>query len=553
MNNQHHTHYSADAQPAQIRTSRVLVSTVWLVPLATAIVGGWLLIKNIHAKTQEVTLLMDNAEGIEINNTTIRVLDVEVGRVTAIRLNSTRDGVEITAQLNKESMDLMRKDTQFWVVKPRIDQNGVTGLSTLLSGSYISFAPGISEESEDTFKVSELPPISALGESGMRLNLVGKNKKMVNVGSPVLFENHIVGTVETAKFNPTDQTVHYSIFIQSPNESLINGASSFWLDDGIDIRLDGGGINIQTPPVSALLSGAISFDSPRYKPNADKKVNNGDEFAIHNNRAEIENTPGPRTLYYVTFFNSSIRGLDVGAPVIYKGIRIGNVADIPYFQNDDQQHLFKNGWIPVRIRIEPYLIEGQSTQHRPDKEQWQQTIQAALDNGLTATITSNNLILGSKLIELVDNRLKENTLKPYQDYQGHTVIASSNGDGIDEIQQQLAKLLEKINSLPLDQSIQELNGSLKEIRQLMGTVNQLLNQSETQSLPQELKNTLQELQQTLQGISPQSPAYQEVQNTLRNLDKTLKNAQPILNTLTEQPNALIFNSSKKDPTPKGSQ
>lgn len=541
--------HSPKPQTAQIRPSKILVSTIWLIPLAAAIIGSWLLIKHFQSKSQEVILLMDNADGIEVNNTTIRVLDVEVGRVTAIRLNAKRNGVEITAQLNKESMDLMRKDTQFWVVKPRIDQNGVTGLGTLLSGSYISFAPGNSEETAHTFTVSELPPINALGESGIRLTLVGKNKKMISAGSPVLFENHIVGSVETAKFNPIDQTVHYSIFIQSPNESLVNGASSFWLDSGVDVRFNGGGINIQTPPISALLSGAISFDSPRYKADADKKVVNGTQFTIYNNRAEIENIPGPRTLYYIAFFNSSIRGLDVGAPIIYKGIRIGNVANIAYFQDNDQQHLFQNGWIPVRLRIEPYLIEGAFAQNRPDKTQWQQTIQAALNQGLTATLASNNLILGSKLIEL-ENQPQKNQFKPHQHYHGYTVIATSNG-GIDELQDQLSELINKINQLPIETSVAELNNSLKEMQQLMHSINQLLNQPNTQNLPKEIQDTLQSLQTTLQGISPQSPAYQEVQNTLRTLNQTLENAKPLLDTLKEQPNALIFNSRQTDPTPKG--
>ena len=65
--------------------------------------------------------------------------------------------------------------------------------------------------------------------------------------------------------------------------------------------------------------------------------------------------------------------------------------------------------------------------------------------------------------------------------------------------------------------------------------------------------TLKELRQTLQGVSPQSPIYGDVQNTLQSLDKTLRDVQPVINTLKEKPNALIFNSSSKDPIPKGSR
>ncbi|XXQ68560.1 intermembrane transport protein PqiB [Neisseriaceae bacterium B1] len=559
MNQQEINQKSEQSSPqtARVRPSKTLVSTVWLIPLAAAIVGGYLLLKSFNERGPEVTLLMDNADGIEINNTTIRVLNVEVGRVSAIRLNKDRNGVEITAKLNRESMDLMRKDTQFWVVKPRIDQNGVTGLGTLLSGSYISFAPGASEEEARTFKVAELPPISALGETGIRLNLKGKNTKMITEGSPVLFESHIVGTVETAKFNPDDQTVHYSIFIQSPNESLVNGASHFWLDSGIDVRLDGGGVNIQTAPISALLSGAISFDSPAYKPESNKHIENGAQFEIYNNRAEIENQAGARTLYYVAFFNSSVRGLDIGAPVVYKGVRIGSVANVPYFEDGDQAKLFQNGYIPVRIRIEPYLIEGKHAEQRPDKAHWQQTIQAALDKGLSATLGSNNLVLGSKMIELTDGKQDSPAFKPHVQYHGEIVIGTRGG-GFDELQAQLSKLLDKFNKLPLEKTVGELNGSLKElqttlkgVQKTLDSANKLVSNPNTQGMPAELNKTLIELRTTLQGVSPQSPVYQDVQNTLKSIDKTLKDAQPVINTLKEKSNALIFNHSVIDPTPKG--
>lgn len=155
--------------------------------------------------------------------------------------------MEVTAQLNADAKDLIRSDTQFWVVKPRIDQSGVTGLSTLLSGSYIAFTPGKSNETKDVFEVQDIPPIAAIGQSGLRLKLVGQNDKILNVSSPVLYENFMVGQVESAHFEPADQTVHYTIFIQSPNDKLINSESRFWLESGINIETTGSGVNSTLP------------------------------------------------------------------------------------------------------------------------------------------------------------------------------------------------------------------------------------------------------------------------------------------------------------------
>lgn len=535
--------------PARVKKTHIFASAVWLIPLIALIAGGWLLMKHIRNTGPSITLLMDSAEGIEVNKTVIKVLNVDVGRVTKIQLREDQKGVAVTAQLNTDAADLMRTDTQFWVVKPRIDQSGVTGLGTLLSGSYIAFTPGKNEEEKLTFEVEDIPPIAAIGQSGLRLKLVGSNDKILSVSSPILYENFMVGQIESARFDPSDQTVHYTVFIQSPNDKLIRSNSRFWLESGIDIQTTGSGIQLKSAPLPALLSGAIAFDSPRNS--AGKSVINGTEFSLYDSRSEVANLPDERSMYYTAFFKQSVRGLSAGAPVEYKGINIGVVSDVPYFDRNDSTHLFENGWIPVRIRIEPSRIETNAAPQ--SKAYWQQQFQTALSRGLSATIASNNLITGSKLIELTDRNTSAPKLKPHTVYGGDTVIATQSSGGLDDLQAQLGSLLEKFNKLPLDKTVGELNGSLAELKKTLKSVNELAAQPSTKNLPRELAQALQDLQKTLKGVSPQSPVYQDVQSTLQNLDKTLKDVQPVINTLKEKPNALIFNSNNHDPIPKGSR
>ena len=543
------THPPAKPVPARVRKTNVFTSVVWLIPLIALFAGGWLLMQNIRNTGPEITLLMDSAEGIEVNNTVIKVLSVDVGRVTRIKLRADQKVVAVTARLSADAKDLMRKDTQFWVVKPRIDQSGVTGLNTLVSGAYIAFTPGKSAEAQDTFTVLDMPPIAAIGQSGLRLRLSGKNDKMLSVGSPILYENFTVGQIESARFNPKSETVDYTIFIQSPNDKLVGQNSQFWLETGISINTTGSGIHFDSAPLPALLSGAISFAPPN---GGDKgaAVANEDTFELYNNRNEIDNLPGQRALYYVAFFKNSVRGLAVGAPVEYKGINVGTVADVPYFARNDSLKLFQNGWVPVRIRLEPSRIEVNADAQ--SREYWQNQLQTALNKGLTATLSSNNLVLGSKMIELAEAVEGSNRLKPYADYAGQTVIATQGG-GLDDLQAKLAALLDKFNKLPLEQTVGELNASLRNLQATLKSAERLISQPQTQAMPQALNQTLAELRQTLQGVSPQSPLYGEVQATLQSIDQTLKNAQPVINTLKEKPNALIFNSNIKDPTPKGSR
>ena len=122
---------------------------------------------------------------------------------------------------------------------------------------------------------------------------------------------------------------------------------------------------------------------------------------------------------------------------------------------------------------------------------------------------------------------------------------------MDELQDKVGRLLDKFNALPLDKTLGELNGSLNQLKQTLASANRLLGQNSTQKMPAELNATLQELRKTLQGVSPESPMYQDIQQTLAALNRTLQDVQPLVRTLNEKPNALIFNQNGKDPIPRG--
>lgn len=525
---------------ATVKKTSTLSSVVWLVPLIAVIISVWLLIKHMQSTGPEIILHVNNADGIKVNNTVVKFLDVTVGRVTNISLDDNKTAVKLTAQLNSDVSQLIRKDTQFWIVKPRIGETGVSGLNTLVSGSYIAFKPGTSKESATEFTISEFPPVDAGGEAGLRIKLIGKNDRLIGQGSPVLFGNIPIGQVEASTFNPNNQSITYQIYISKPNDSLIDENTQFWLQSGLKVSLTGGAVKVDAPPIPALISGAIAINSPTQgKAN---KVKNGTEFHLYSNKGEIEKLSSSKDLNYVIFFNHSIRGLSIGSPVEFKGIQIGSVAEIPYFEHNDSHKLFSNGWIPIRIRINPEKMELNADHQQ--KTIWKQYLDNAIQKGLTASLASDNLITGSLYIDLSENASND-VFKPRKTYHGDMVIASQSG-GLDSIQGQIVNLLDKLNQLPLQDTVSELNNNLKQLHLLLS------NQS-TQDLPQNLNQTLDTLNQTLNNLAPNSPLYQDIQETLNQVNRTLEDVRPTLKRLQYSPNSLIFKSSEHDPIPQGVQ
>ncbi|MCV5950799.1 MlaD family protein, partial [Escherichia coli] len=80
-------------------------------------------------------------------------LNVKVGLITEVTLSENYDHIIAKAQMNKDAERMLRDDTMFWVVKPRIGRDGVSGLETLLSGAYIQLQPGKSKIEKERFTV----------------------------------------------------------------------------------------------------------------------------------------------------------------------------------------------------------------------------------------------------------------------------------------------------------------------------------------------------------------------------------------------------------------
>lgn len=115
---------------------------VWLLPICAFIVSGWLIYKSASEKGPVITIDFPTAEGLEIDKTKIRYLDVEIGKVTDININQDAKTIQVTAQMHHTAENYLNQNTSFWVVRPQVGLAGISGLNTLISGAYIEVKPG---------------------------------------------------------------------------------------------------------------------------------------------------------------------------------------------------------------------------------------------------------------------------------------------------------------------------------------------------------------------------------------------------------------------------
>ena len=539
---------------AKTRPVRQL-SVVWIVPIVALLAGLWMVYDTLSKRGPEITLTMANAEGIEADKTVIKVLDVNIGKVTSVNLSPDNKSVVLKARLNAGTDSLLRKDTQLWVIKPRFDKGSISGLSTLLSGVYLQLQPGKSNSKQDKFNVLSNPPVTALNVPGLRINLISRGSQALSIGDPVLYQDYPVGRVETVTFDVNRRAVIYRLFIDQPYTRLVTDNSRFWNSSGFQLKTGVEGLKFRTGPLESLISGGVSFDVPHGLPLGDP-VQNMATFSLYPDQDSINEYADERHINFIALFNDSVRGLAPGAPVEYRGLRIGTVAAVPYpLHLNENSGTFSQRAIPVLLRLEIGRMETYLGKH--SEGQWTKEINHAIGQGLTARLKSGNLVTGAIFVDLdFDPKTKGRQL---QTIKGLPVMPTTSG-GLAQIENKISTLLDKLNSLQLETTVQNANKAaadadklMVELRQLTKQMQQLAGNPDTQRIPQKLQQTLDSMQKTMDGLSPQSPAYQDLQRSIDNLNQLLREARPVVRTINEKPSSLVFDRSVKDQQPKGAK
>jgi paraquat-inducible protein B len=92
---------------------------------------------------------------------------------------------------------------------------------------------------------------------------------------------------------------------------------------------------------------------------------------------------------------------------------------------------------------------------------------------------------------------------------------------------------------------------MKSTQQTMKSLNDIIASKEMKALPQDMQKTLLELNRSMKGFQPGSPAYNKMVGDMQRLDQVLRELQPVLRTLNEKSNALVFEATgSNDPQPK---
>jgi paraquat-inducible protein B len=501
---------------------RTRLSAVWLVPIVAAIAGGWVAVTRIMNQGPTITIVWKSAEGLEAGKTKIHYNGVEVGTIDTIRLSDDHQTVVTTAQMAPETDDILLDDTRFWVVSARISGANISGLGTLISGSYIGMEIGSSKKQRRHFVGLDTPPVVTGDVPGRFYTLKTPDLGSLDTGTPLFFRRLQVGEVAAYQLDADGTALDVKVFVKAPYDQYVTPNTRFWQASGIDVSLTASGLTVQTQSLLSILIGGIAFETPadgQGLPAAEA----GSVFTLFDDRAAAFKRPAVSPETYQLVFDQSVRGLAVGAPVEFRGIPVGQVTHLGAAV-DVAKNRFS---ITVVVELD---AEGLGVQVRdlppPDDltDVRRRLVDTLVAQGARAQLRTGSLLTGAQFVAL---DFFPGAKPASIDWSVDPPRLPTVPGQLQAVEDSVLRIIDKIDKLPWEAIGDELRTALAELDRTLDSARTALDSGRT---------TFNSANRMLE---PGSVLGTELATTLDELTRAARSVRVLADYLDQHPEALL--------------
>jgi paraquat-inducible protein B len=518
--------------------ARWRLQVVWLVPIIAVLIGGWLAAKAVLDQGPKITITFNTGDGLEAGKTKIKFKEVDIGVIKEVSLSRDHKHVVATAEVVKDASDLLVDDTRFWVVRPRISGGTVSGLGTLLSGSFVGMDAGASDKTRQAFTGLEVPPVIASDVPGREYVLTSQDMGSLDAGTPIFYRRLQVGQITSFSLNADGRSVTLHAFINAPYDRFVRPDTRFWHASGVDVALDTNGVRLNTQSLVSIIIGGVAFDTPEQsldEPQARAQTS----FALFPNVGDAMKRHDRIVSRFVAEFNESVRGLTVGAPLDFRGITLGEVTGI-YTRFDRQTRKLS---IVVEVAYYPERFTNRYETGPTGSTVVQNTHEFAdylVAKGLRLQLRTGNLLTGQRYLA-VD--FFPDAQKAKIDWSKNPPEYPTVPGSLQSLQDSMSRLMAKLNTIPF-----EAIG--KNTQLTLQSANALLGHLDTDVVP-EAKNTLSAAHGVMNSantaLQPDSALQQNVGDAMNQLAQTAAAVRTLADYLERHPEAIVRGKPENKP------
>ncbi len=488
---------------------RTRLPLVWFVPIIAALLAGWIALRALITHGPTITIAFKDAAGITAEKTKVRYKSVDVGDVKSVTIDPDHRNIQVSVEIAGFARPFLVSDTRFWIVRPRLGGNGVSGLETLVSGAYIDMDVGRSKTTKREFVGLENPPGITGDVPGKEFVLSTPDLGSLSTGAPVYFHHIQVGQISALALDDDGRGITLKVFIYTPYDRFVTQDSRFWHASGVDMSVDSSGIRLLTESITTILLGGVAFEAPTTS-NLSAPAAPETRFELAANR-DLAMKPPDRVIEpYVLYFDESLRGLTVGSQVDFLGITVGDVTAL----HAEYDHVKDRFIFPVFINIYPERIRSRDPKAGAYPGHSSHPLVAhMIDRGYRAQLRSANLLTGQLYIA-VDNFPRAAKVKPHPELEPMP-LPTVRGN-LDELQKTIASVANKIDHLPLEK------------------------------IGRDVDNVLLSFNNTLSSTTTDAPLTNDVHATLTSVGRAADSLRVFTDYLDQHPEALLRGKAKED-------
>jgi len=228
---------------------------------------------------------------------------------------------------------------------------------------------------------------------------------------------------------------------------------------------------------------------------------------------------------YVMYFEGSVRGLNVGAPLVFRGVKIGTVTDILLVANTDDLSF----QIPVFAEVERkhFTLTGEEAYDLSPKDQ----LVLLVARGLRAQLIKQSMVTGQLIVELDFHPDKPAKLMAGDsEYMEIPTISSGMDDLVKQIEKApiediLNNVLSAVDGIARVVNSREVKQSLNSLEQTLNNLNKLVQNidSRIEPLVSTVEETMKDYGKLARNVDRQvEPVLSGMVDTERHADKLIK-------------------------------
>jgi paraquat-inducible protein B len=539
--------------PSSLPTARVdtprrfRIPLVWVIPLVAALIGVFLALHTWYQQGPDITIRFKTGEGLEAGKTRIKYKDVDVGQIDSVTLAEDGSYVIAGARLARSADHLLVDDTRFWMVSARVSGSAVSGLGTLLSGTYVGLDAGKSAEARREFTALDDAPVVSFDVPGRYFTLHAETLGSIGIGTPVYFRRMQAGQVTGYRLGEHGKRIEVRVFIKAPYDRFVTDDTRFWNAGGVDVKLGADGVQVNTESLTSILAGGLAFLTPADSPDEPAAAERA--FRLFATREEAIRRQVDERQHYVLRFTESVRGLSVGAPVDFRGITIGEVIAI--------QPQLSPASAEISMQVEVSLQPGRlrtpgSKSHLPagatsEDAAFRAFVDQLVAKGLRAQLRNGNLVTGQLYVAL-DFFPGAGAARP--DWAASPPRLPTQRGSLDELQTTLMRIVGKLDKLPIEEIgtdtrklLASLQRSVDETEALLKRIDNLTD-GEVRSTIVEARSAIAD---TRKLIASDAPLQQDLRASLQELGRAAQALRHLADTLDRHPEALVRGKPEEKP------